>query len=172
MHRPGSAVRLPAGSLPQYCRRSGSTRRLRPSQHQLLGELREVVKALCRDRPDILEPDTTRPGIVEARFDGDHVAGNEFLPGRADRRELVHLQSHSVPEVMDKAPGIALVPPLREKVDHGLVYVRGRHAGFYLRDPDPLSLAEGTVHLADLAGRLTFDHGTGHICILYGFRVH
>src|SRR5688572_13470984 len=91
-----------------------------------LGGTRQGAAPGFGDHDRVLDADPAVPGEVDARFDGDDVAGGEHSVGhRRDPRVLVDVEPHPVAGAVDEGVG---PPCLRDHVATGRIDVPGAHA--------------------------------------------
>src|SRR5262249_22089354 len=132
----------------------------------------QVLATVVGDEHDVLEPAPAVAGAVEARLDGDDVAGDEVGAHSAEARLLVHLEADAVPERVEEAVLEHLAGRLRElrRVTVGLEQLAGlamevgaADAGPNARDRPVERLTAEPVVLDELRGRLADDVGARQV---------
>ena len=150
------ALRLRRGS-----ERSPSRGGRLADQGEALVEAAEVAVPVLADDDQVLDPDAELPGQVDARLDGDDVAGPQLVLGaRRQPRALVHLQPDAVAEPVPEA--LAVARRLDQLARDGVGVAAGEARAERL-ERGRLGLADQLVDLARLGAGVAGGEGAGAV---------
>lgn len=145
-----------------------------PSDFEVFLELGEIPGSVPGDQGEIFEADAADFGVVEAGFDGDHVAGGEAVGGGgAEAGAFVDFEADAVAGAVEEAAHAALftggfeAAVAEDAFDGGVdfgseaVLAEGEQGEF-------LGFDDGGVHGANAFAGAAADDGSGDIAVVAG----